>query len=67
MKNQTKGGQSARLAKHNIQTWPMYYEAEKKLDISQAVFISHSLMARMAARTRKFINTLVRTRTRNHR
>lgn len=61
MKKQTKGGQRAKLAKHNIQTFPLYYEADKKMDISQAIFISHSLMARLASRISKWLDNLVRT------
>ena len=67
MKKQTKGGQRAKLAKHNIQTFPLYYEAEKNLDISQAIFVSHSLMARLASRIRKWIDSVVRARSNSKR
>lgn len=60
-KRYTKNEIKKYLAKgHSLQTWKLYYEADKKMDITQAIFISHSLMARVASRISKWIDSVVR-------
>lgn len=53
----------AKLSKHNLSSFPLYYEANKKLDISQAIFVSNHVVARLARRISHHIRRLTATRT----